>query len=83
MKDVDWHFKSAENRTLFQTNPERYAPQFSGYCATTVSTGLTIDTNPESWLVENDKLYLFFDDGAKNGFVEEIPNAIIEFAEKH
>ena len=29
--DATWHFVSAENRDLFASDPERYAPQFGGY----------------------------------------------------
>ena len=29
--DAKWHFASAENRDLFATNPEKYAPQYGGY----------------------------------------------------
>jgi YHS domain-containing protein len=28
-----WHFASAENRDLFELNPEKYACQYGGYCA--------------------------------------------------
>ncbi len=28
--DANWHFASAENRDLFASDPERYAPQFGG-----------------------------------------------------
>jgi YHS domain-containing protein len=29
--DARWYFASAENRDLFSSNPERYAPQYGGY----------------------------------------------------
>lgn len=29
--DAKWYFISAENRDLFASNPERYAPQYGGY----------------------------------------------------
>ena len=28
-----WYFASAENRDRFAADPERYAPQYGGYCA--------------------------------------------------
>ena len=34
-----WQFASAEHRALFAENPERYAPQYGGYCAWAVSQG--------------------------------------------
>lgn len=81
--NVSWYFSSAENRALFQSNPEMYVPQFGGFCATAVSTGLTIDVNPEAWHVDNNKLYLFFDTGSRDSFVEAIPNGIIVKGEGH
>jgi YHS domain-containing protein len=29
--EAEWHFASAENRDLFASDPDRYAPQFGGY----------------------------------------------------
>ena len=29
--DATWYFASTENRDLFASDPERYAPQFGGY----------------------------------------------------
>ena len=29
--DAKWYFTTAENRDLFITDPERYAPQYGGY----------------------------------------------------
>ena len=31
--DTLWRFVSAAHRDLFFANPERYAPQYDGYCA--------------------------------------------------
>ncbi|MFQ5983540.1 MAG: YHS domain-containing (seleno)protein, partial [Woeseiaceae bacterium] len=37
--DARWHFASATNRDLFTANPDRYAPQFGGYCAGGLAAG--------------------------------------------
>lgn len=29
--DAKWHFATAENRDLFISDPEKYAPQYGGY----------------------------------------------------
>lgn len=55
---VTWHFKSAENRDSFKLNPEKYAPQFGGYCAYGVSEDHKSPTEPEAFTIVNDKLYL-------------------------
>ena len=34
-----YHFSSATNKKLFDLNPEKYKPQFGGFCAVAVSLG--------------------------------------------
>jgi YHS domain-containing protein len=56
-----WRFASAEHRDLFAAAPEKYAPQYGGYCAYAVAQGKTADIDPEAWTVVGDKLYLNYD----------------------
>ncbi len=56
--DQEWYFASAENLELFKNNPEKYAPQFGGYCAYGMSRGYKAKTDPEAWTIVNGKLYL-------------------------
>ncbi|MGH8481461.1 MAG: YHS domain-containing (seleno)protein [Nevskiaceae bacterium] len=56
-----WHFASAGNLATFRAAPERYAPQFGGYCAYAVANGYTAKTAPEAWHIADGKLYLNFD----------------------
>ncbi len=53
-----WHFASAPNRDAFLAEPERYSPQYGGYCAYAVAHGSTASTDPEAWTVKDGKLYL-------------------------
>jgi YHS domain-containing protein len=53
-----WHFASAENLAAFRQAPERYAPQFGGYCAYAVANNYTAKAAPEAWHIEGGKLYL-------------------------
>lgn len=53
-----WRFASAEHRELFVQNPERYAPQFGGYCAYAVSRAYTADGDPLVWRIVDGRLYL-------------------------
>ncbi len=69
--DVEWRFVSTEHRALFQAAPEKYAPQFGGYCAYAASKGLTADTDPEFWHLEDGKLYLFPGDGPRQDWLGE------------
>ncbi|MFB3105545.1 MAG: YHS domain-containing (seleno)protein [Pseudomonadales bacterium] len=53
-----WRFSSAENRDLFVSNPEKYAPQYGGYCAYAVSQDTTAGIDPDQFTIVDDKLYL-------------------------
>jgi YHS domain-containing protein len=56
-----WKFASQANRDLFKANPERYAPQYGGYCAYGVAQGALVKVEPDQFTVLDGKLYLNFD----------------------
>lgn len=66
-----WHFSTAENRDLFAKSPEKYAPQFGGYCAWAVSSGYTADGDPNAWSIVNGKLYLNYNQKVKEKWETE------------
>jgi enamine deaminase RidA (YjgF/YER057c/UK114 family) len=56
-----WRFANEAHRNLFAKEPDRYTPQYDGYCALGVSAGEeghkdTVD--PEAWAIVDGKLYL-------------------------
>lgn len=57
-----WRFANGEHRELFAKNPDRYAPQYDGYCAMGVAESGEVahkDTvDPEAWAIVDGKLYL-------------------------
>jgi YHS domain-containing protein len=53
-----WHFANRENLERFQADPERYAPQFGGFCAFGMSRGYKVGTDPAAFTVHEGKLYL-------------------------
>ena len=60
-RKLRWRFASGEHRDLFIKDPQRYAPQYDGYCALGASFGAeahkdTVD--PEAWAIVDGKLYL-------------------------
>ena len=55
---VTWRFASAENRDAFAASPEKYAPQYGGYCAYAAASNSLVKTEPEAWSIVDDKLYL-------------------------
>lgn len=59
-KDANWRFSNAENLALFKENPEKYAPQYGGYCAYAVAKNTTANIDPTQFTIVDDKLYLNF-----------------------
>lgn len=64
--EVEWHFANAAHRSLFAENPERYAPQFGGFCASGLSQGKKAVADPEAWTIVDGKLYINFSKGARD-----------------
>ncbi len=56
-----WKFASQQNLDLFKGNPEKYAPQYGGYCAYGVAQGYLVSVEPEQFSIIDDKLYLNYD----------------------
>ena len=53
-----WLFSSKEHQSLFINDPEKYAPQYGGWCAYAMSDGRTVAINPKAFEIFNGKLYL-------------------------
>jgi hypothetical protein len=55
-----WEFRSQKNLNLFRKNPEKYAPQYGGYCAYAMAqkNGMFVKTDPHAFTVYQHKLYL-------------------------
>ena len=54
-----YRFASEENRRQFITNPEKYVPQFGGFCAQAMAYAVPAATNAGSFKIIDGKLYLF------------------------
>jgi YHS domain-containing protein len=78
---VDWHFSSKENLNLFMEDPERYLPQFGGYCSKAVSTGFAAPADPSIYTVYEGKLYIFSSEDVKESFGDN-PSSLITACEK-
>ncbi len=57
-KGATWVFLNDENRQEFLSDPDRFAPQFGGYCAYAASQNAVADVDPIAWRIWDDKLYL-------------------------
>ena len=59
-KGVEYRFVSKEHRDAFLANPARYEPAFGGWCAWAMLDGEKVDVDPESFLVTDNRLFLFY-----------------------
>lgn len=57
-KEATWLFSTAANRDRFAADPERWAPQYGGYCAWAIARDRTAPINPKIFRIFDDKLYL-------------------------
>ena len=71
-----WRFASQEHLDLFEADPEKYAPQYGGYCAYGVAGGYLVKIEPELWTIVDDELYLNYDDDVQEKWVKDIPGFI-------
>src|SRR4051794_24482298 len=60
-KGANWYFANQEDLDAFKAAPEKYAPQYGGYCAYGLSQGHKSTTEPDVWTIVNGKLYLNYD----------------------
>lgn len=57
---ANWYFISSDHRNEFVANPQKYAPQYGGFCVNNAAVGRESDTDPEAWTIWQGKLYLSF-----------------------
>lgn len=71
-RDAYWYFDSKENKALFVENPEKYAPQYGGWCAFGMANeGTTVRTDPEAFHIYENKLYLNYSEGVQKRWLED------------
>lgn len=71
-----WHFSSQENLEAFKENPEKYAPQYGGYCAYGVAQGYTPEIDPQAFHIKDGKLYLNLSKVVLKRWKEDIPGYV-------
>jgi len=75
-KDAVWYFSSNDNLSAFKADPEKYAPQYGGYCAYGTADGHKATTEPDAWTIVNDKLYLNYNKDVKTEWLKDQDNFI-------
>ena len=57
-RGATYFFASAEHKKLFKEDPDKYAPQYGGFCAFGVAEGALFPVDINTWQVRDGKLYL-------------------------
>jgi YHS domain-containing protein len=73
---MTWYFLTKENRDLFAASPEKYAPQYDGFCAWAMTEERKAITDPEVWKIVDGKLYLNCSMEAYEKWSKDIPGNI-------
>ena len=79
--DAVCHFSSHEDLDLFKAEPEKYAPQYGGYCAFTVASGRKEVADPTLFNVVDGKLYLHYNPFVRKTWLKN-PKGLIAQADK-
>lgn len=76
-KDATWLFASRAHLDSFAINPEKYAPQYGGYCAFGAAEGHKAPTETDTWTVIDNKLYFNYNKQVKNTWIKNTPHYIM------
>ena len=72
-KGVTFRFATAEHKALFDAAPEKYIPQFGGYCTNGIVYGIPWGGDADTWEMIDGKLYIFGGKGSHDAFMLDVP----------
>lgn len=73
---VMWRFISDAHRQLFSADPQKYAPQYGGWCAYGASKGYKARTDPMAWTITDGKLYLNYSTEVRTTWLKDAESRI-------
>lgn len=65
---VAWRFHNEGNRDAFVQDPDIYMPQYGGHDPVAITANVARAGHPDFWAVHNDRLFLFYSEGARKQF---------------
>lgn len=72
-KGVTFRFATPEHKALFDKEPERYIPQFGGFCANGTAYGIPWGGDADTWRIFDGKLYIFGGKPSLDAFLLDVP----------
>ena len=67
-RGASYRFANETNKRLFITNPDKYAPQFGGFCTNGMAYAVPIAGQTDNFKIIDGKLYMFGGIGSKRYF---------------
>ncbi len=71
-----YRFASAANLKTFRADPQKYLPQYGGYCAYGAASGYKAPIDPTAWRIVDGKLYLNYSHAVQRQWLADIPGYI-------
>ena len=68
-KGVTFRFANADHKKLFDASPEKYIPQFGGYCANGIVYAIPWGGDADTWRIIDGRLYIFGGAGSRDAFL--------------
>jgi len=69
---VNFRFASAEHKALFDAAPQKYLPQYGGYCANGIVYGIPWGGDADAWRMIDGKLYIFGGAASRDAFALDV-----------
>ncbi|MBT8115428.1 MAG: YHS domain-containing protein [Arenicella sp.] len=73
-----WLFSSRQNLDLFLREPDKYAPQYGGYCAYAIAQNKTASIQPELFTIHQGKLYLNYSPSINQKWLADKDSYIVD-----
>jgi YHS domain-containing protein len=71
-RGATYRFASAIHRTAFLARPERFVPQYGGYCAWTMRGGRRADIDPAAWEIVGGRLFLMRGRAERSAWMQDL-----------
>jgi YHS domain-containing protein len=72
-KGVTFRFSKPGNKALFDASPDKYLPQYGGYCSNGIVYGIPWGGDADAWKMIDGKLYIFGGKGSMDAFMLDVP----------
>lgn len=84
---ITYYFTSAEQKATFDKNPEKYLPQYGGFCAFGIYAGAKFRVDPNKFIVKDGQYFLYLNnlelDAKQLWMNEKSHQGLVEVANKN